>query len=113
MECGLTLANEALKPSKLKWHLDTKHPKLVGKLVDIFKWKENGLDPSYLSLASVSQHADMASNIQHQFPGRMKNSQFFSLQPDESNNITNTSLLLAFCFLNAGTAVCIKIYFFV
>lgn len=43
VECGVTLAKEALKPSKLRWHLERKHPNLVGKPVDGFKRKENGL----------------------------------------------------------------------
>ena len=37
VECGLTLSNEALKPSKLKRHLETRHPALAEKPVEYFK----------------------------------------------------------------------------
>ena len=43
VECGLTLSKEALKPSKLKRHLETRHPALAEKPVQYFKRKENGL----------------------------------------------------------------------
>ncbi|KAM4604703.1 SCAN domain-containing protein 3-like [Polymixia lowei] len=159
VECVLTLSNEALKPSKLRRHLETKHPKLVGKPVDFFKRKENGLQiqkrsivsltgnakcalkASYLVARRVAQSkkaftiaeelilpaavdmcremigeaaakkmmtiplsndtvshriADMASDIQHQLLERIKNSPFFSLQLDESTDVTNAALLLIF-----------------
>lgn len=34
VECGLILSSKPLKPSKLKWHLETKHPTLARKLVE-------------------------------------------------------------------------------
>ncbi|XP_078504354.1 SCAN domain-containing protein 3-like [Lissotriton helveticus] len=37
--CGMTLANESLKPNKLKRHLETKHGSLVGKNTDFFARK--------------------------------------------------------------------------
>lgn len=154
-----TLSNEALKPSKLRRHLETRHPKLVGKPVDFFKRKENGLQVQKKSIVSLTGNAkcalkasslvarrvaqskkvfsiaeelvlpaavdmcremigesaakklmtiplsndtmshrigDMASNIQHQLLERIKNSQFFSLQLDESTDVTNAALLLVF-----------------
>ena len=66
VECGLTLSNEALKPSKLQRHLETKHPMLVGKPVDYFKRKESGLQMqkrSVVSLTSNSKCALKASNL--------------------------------------------------
>lgn len=167
------LSNEALKPSKLKRHLETKHPSLVGKSVEFFKRKENGLQKQKRSVVSltgnskcalkasylvarrvaqtkkaftiaeelvlpaavdmccemigeaaakklltiplsndtVSHHiADMATDIQHQLLERIKISPFFSLQLDESTDVTNAALLL---FAIAGTVVCTKIYCFV
>ncbi|XP_077065697.1 SCAN domain-containing protein 3-like [Siphateles boraxobius] len=159
VECGLMLSNEALKPSKLKRHLETKHPSLVGKSVEFFKRKENGLQmqkrsvvsltgnskcalkASYLVARRVAQTkkaftiaeelvltaavdmcremigeaaakklltiplsndtvshriADMATDIQHQLLERIKSSPFFSLQLDESTDVTNAALLLVF-----------------
>uniref|UniRef100_A0A3Q3FIE2 DUF4371 domain-containing protein n=1 Tax=Kryptolebias marmoratus TaxID=37003 RepID=A0A3Q3FIE2_KRYMA len=159
VECGLMLSNEALKPSKLKRHLETKHPTLVGKTVEFFQRKENGLQvqkrsvlsltlnskcalkASYLVARRVAQSkqpftiaedfalpvavdmvremigetaakklltiplsndtvshriADMASDIQQQLLERIKCSPFFSVQLDESTDVTNAALLLVF-----------------
>lgn len=40
MESGLMLSTDALKPSKLRRHLETKHPMLIGNPVDFFKRKQ-------------------------------------------------------------------------
>ncbi|XP_061598837.1 SCAN domain-containing protein 3-like isoform X5 [Cololabis saira] len=161
VECGLTLSNEALKPSKLQRHLESKHPTLVGKPVEFFKRKEDGLQmekksisivsltgnskctlkASYLVARRVAQSkkaftiakelvlpsavdmchemigeaaakrlltiplsndtvshriVDMASDIQQQLIERVKSSPFFSLQLDESTDVTNATLLLVF-----------------
>uniref|UniRef100_A0A3P9LFA5 HAT C-terminal dimerisation domain-containing protein n=1 Tax=Oryzias latipes TaxID=8090 RepID=A0A3P9LFA5_ORYLA len=159
VECGLTLSNEALKLSKLKRHLKTKHQKLIGKPVDYFKRKDDGLQmqrrsivsmtgdtkcalkASYLVARRVVQSkkaftiaeelvlpaavdmcremigeaaakklktiplsndivshriADMASDIEQQLLGRIRKSPFFSLQLDESTDVTNAALLLVF-----------------
>lgn len=53
VECGLMLSNEALKPSKLKRHLETKHPTLVGKTVEFFQRKENGLQVQKRSVVFI------------------------------------------------------------
>ncbi|XP_061600964.1 SCAN domain-containing protein 3-like [Cololabis saira] len=52
VECGITLSNEALKPSKLQRHLETKHPTLVGKPVEFFKRKEDELQMEKESIVS-------------------------------------------------------------
>ena len=58
----MTLSNEALKPSKLQWH-----PTFVGKPVEFFKRKENGLQMqkrSIMSLTGKSKCALKASNLE-------------------------------------------------
>uniref|UniRef100_A0A8C1ZCR9 HAT C-terminal dimerisation domain-containing protein n=1 Tax=Cyprinus carpio TaxID=7962 RepID=A0A8C1ZCR9_CYPCA len=159
VECGLMMSNEALKPSKLKRHLETKHPSLVGKSVEFFKRKENGLQMQKRSVVSLTGNskcalkasnlvarrvaqtkkaftiaeelvlpaavdmcremigkaaakklltiplsndtvshriADMATDIQHQLLERIKSRPYFSLQLDESTDVTNAALLLVF-----------------
>jgi zinc finger BED domain-containing protein 5/7/8/9 len=66
LECGLMLSNEALKPSKLKRHLDAKHPSLVGKSVEFFERKQDELHMQkrcVLSLNSSSKSALKASYL--------------------------------------------------
>ena len=41
--CAEVLANDSMKPCKLKRHLDTKHPEFKEKPVDFFKRKRDGL----------------------------------------------------------------------
>src|SRR4029434_9657624 len=41
--CAEVIANDSMKPCKLKRHLDTKHPELKEKPVDFFKRKRDGL----------------------------------------------------------------------
>ncbi|KAE8280227.1 Zinc finger MYM-type protein 6 [Larimichthys crocea] len=60
VECGLTLSNEALKPSKLQRHLETKHPTLVGKPVEFFKRKEDGLQMQKRSIVSLTGNSKSA-----------------------------------------------------
>lgn len=62
--CGELLANESLKPSKLKRHLDTKHPNLKEKPIEYFE----SLKPNFhknqkiiKKYSSVSQSALKAS----------------------------------------------------
>ena len=67
VECALTLSNEALKPSKLKRHLETR-PALAEKPVEYFKRKENGLQIRKktiltLTLATQSKSALKASYL--------------------------------------------------
>ena len=39
--CGDRLSNEAMKPSKLLCHMETKHPELKDKPLEFFKRKKN------------------------------------------------------------------------
>ncbi len=57
VECGLTLSSEALKPSKLRRHIQTKHAQLVGKPLDYFKRKELGLQIQKRSIVSLTGNA--------------------------------------------------------
>ncbi len=41
--CAVLLANDSMKPCKLKRHLETKHPTLKDKPLDFFKLKLSGL----------------------------------------------------------------------
>lgn len=41
VNCNEVLANESMKPSELKRHLESKHVELVGKSVAFFKEKKN------------------------------------------------------------------------
>uniref|UniRef100_A0A3Q2WIW4 DUF4371 domain-containing protein n=1 Tax=Haplochromis burtoni TaxID=8153 RepID=A0A3Q2WIW4_HAPBU len=60
VECGLMLSNEALKPLKLKRHLETKHPTLARKPAEYFKRKENGQQMQELSVASLTGNSKCA-----------------------------------------------------
>lgn len=53
VKCGLTLWNDASKPSKLKPRLEMRHPTQAGKPVEYFKRKENGQIPFYCCLSSA------------------------------------------------------------
>uniref|UniRef100_A0A3B4YCD7 HAT C-terminal dimerisation domain-containing protein n=1 Tax=Seriola lalandi dorsalis TaxID=1841481 RepID=A0A3B4YCD7_SERLL len=116
VECGLTLSNEALKPSKLQRHLETKQPTKENGCTDLPRTEELVLPAAVdmcremigeatakklltipLSNDTVSHRiADMASEIQQQLLERIKSSTFFSLQMDEYMDVTNAALLLVF-----------------
>uniref|UniRef100_A0A8C7WPH8 HAT C-terminal dimerisation domain-containing protein n=1 Tax=Oryzias sinensis TaxID=183150 RepID=A0A8C7WPH8_9TELE len=66
----------------------------IGKPVDYFKRKDDGLQMQRRSI--VHRIADMASDIEQQLLGRIRKSPFFSLQLDESTDVTNAALLLVF-----------------
>ncbi|XP_064412766.1 protein FAM200B-like [Latimeria chalumnae] len=51
--CGELLANESLKPSKLRRHLETKHPTYKDKPLDFFKRKSKYLEISQKTLERV------------------------------------------------------------
>lgn len=62
--CGELLANESLKPSKLKRHLETKHPNLKEKPIDYFELLKDDLHKNQKvkkKYSSVSQYALKAS----------------------------------------------------
>lgn len=70
VECGLTLSNEALKPSKLK-RLKAKHPTLVGELVEFFKRKEKGLQMQKRSVVSLTGNSKCALKASYLVAGRV------------------------------------------
>ncbi len=53
--CADLLANDSMKPCKLKRHLETKHPTLKDKPLDFFKLKLSGLD-SRRNASSANTH---------------------------------------------------------
>ena len=57
VECGLMLSNEALNPSKLQRHLETKP---VGKPVEYFKRMESGLQMQKRSVVSLTSNSKCA-----------------------------------------------------
>jgi len=62
--CGELLANESLKPSKLKRHLDTKHPNLKEKPIEYFELLQPNFHKNQKIIkndSSVSQSALKAS----------------------------------------------------
>ncbi|XP_008589202.1 PREDICTED: putative protein FAM200B [Galeopterus variegatus] len=64
--CNNILANESLKPSKLKRHLETQHAELIDKPLEYFqrKKKDIGLSTQFLSCsATVSEKALLSSYL--------------------------------------------------
>uniref|UniRef100_A0A672FW69 HAT C-terminal dimerisation domain-containing protein n=1 Tax=Salarias fasciatus TaxID=181472 RepID=A0A672FW69_SALFA len=105
VECGVMLANEALKPSKLRRHLETKHPTLVGKPVDFFKRKESGLHMQKRSTVSLTGDSKCALKASYLVARRVAQSKkAFTIAEDlilpaaldESTDVTNAALLLVF-----------------
>ncbi len=56
--CADLLANDSMKPCKLKHHLETKHPTLKDKSLDLFKLKLSGLEQQKRNL---SKHTSMSN----------------------------------------------------
>lgn len=52
--CGEKLTSEAMKPSKLLWHLETKHPPLKSKWVDYFKRSEEDRQRQVLKICNFN-----------------------------------------------------------
>ena len=64
VECAQILSNEALKPSKLQRHLNSKHPEVAGKSKEYFARKKKGMQRQQgilLSLTTQSKCALKAS----------------------------------------------------
>lgn len=58
--CSEVLANESLKPSKLKRHLETKHPSLATKPVDYFQRRKEQMMMSVKVLSTATTLNDKA-----------------------------------------------------
>ena len=158
VECAQILSNEALKPSKLKRHLDSKHPEVAEKPKEYFKRKgedlqkqqgiltsftartKSALKASYLVASRIARSkkaftigeelilpsaidmcreiigeaaasklqrvslsndtvtrriVEMSDDIECQMLEKIKAS-YYSIQLDESTDISNSALLLAF-----------------
>ncbi|XP_046511643.1 protein FAM200B [Equus quagga] len=63
--CNNILANESLKPSKLKRHLETQHAELIDKPLEYFqrKKKDIKLSTQFLSSTTVSEKALLSSYL--------------------------------------------------
>ncbi|XP_031336653.1 SCAN domain-containing protein 3-like [Photinus pyralis] len=61
--CNAVLSAESMKPSKLKRHLETKHPEHVTKDLDFFKRHESNLKRQKLDLSGSFQQQNQA-NVQ-------------------------------------------------
>lgn len=156
--CGEKLANESLRPSKLKRHLDTRHSELAGKPLDFFQMKaeemkssakvlnknltlnekaqlascmvsyrvakekmphtvaEKLILPSAIDMVSamidkkanklksiplsdntVSRRiTDVSDNLEEQFISRLKTAGDFSIQLDESTDVSDSATLLVY-----------------
>uniref|UniRef100_A0A3P9IWW1 DUF4371 domain-containing protein n=1 Tax=Oryzias latipes TaxID=8090 RepID=A0A3P9IWW1_ORYLA len=113
--CYETLANEAMKPAKLKRDLETKHKEYQGKPIEnqenliqlvkilvmaniLFGGKAGDeINRIPLSNDTVQRRIKgMAESVEHQLVTRLRQSQFFSLQSDESIDLGNEANLLCF-----------------
>ena len=63
--CNEVLANESLKPSKLKRHLETKHRSLATKPVEYFQRKKEEIVMSVKLLNKATTLSDKASDWRH------------------------------------------------
>uniref|UniRef100_A0A3B3HDB2 HAT C-terminal dimerisation domain-containing protein n=1 Tax=Oryzias latipes TaxID=8090 RepID=A0A3B3HDB2_ORYLA len=100
-----TLANEAMKPAKLKRHLETKHKEYQGKPIGVFERKRDELkkhmmkETSQIPLSNDTvqrRMKAMAESVELQLVTRLRQSQFFSLELDESIDLGNEAHLLCF-----------------
>ena len=58
--CNETLSAESMKPSKLKRHLETRHPEILSKDPSFFKRMGNGLKRSRLDTTGVYSQQSIA-----------------------------------------------------
>ena len=58
--CNETLSADSMKPSKLKRHLETRHPELLSKDPSFFKRMENGLKQPRLDTTGVYSQQSIA-----------------------------------------------------
>ena len=59
--CLQVLAHESMKPTKLQRHLETKHPALKDKSIDLFKAKVDGAKSRRLDSSGLFQNKNLAA----------------------------------------------------
>ncbi len=64
--CAEVLANDSMKPCKLKRHLETKHAGIKNKPAEYFKRKPDGLHQQQATI-SVHSTVSLTAPSQHQF----------------------------------------------
>ncbi|KAG8136435.1 hypothetical protein E2320_005015 [Naja naja] len=122
--CSDSLSNEGMKPSKLRRHLQTKHPDLANKPLEYFQRMHENMQKQVIALTKMTVEAceevlgkqavqklkaipmstntvkcrieHMAEDIENQVTKMVKNAPFYSIQLDESTDISNKALLLCF-----------------
>ncbi|XP_045130239.1 protein FAM200A-like [Portunus trituberculatus] len=114
--CLKTFSNSIMKPSQLKQHLANAHPQLKDKnrsqgketllkpcIVDserLVLGEESSQKMKQISLSNntiKNRIAEMSEDIKENVVSKVMSSPFFSLQIDESTDVTNIAQLLAFC----------------
>ncbi len=74
VECGEILSNEALKPSKLQRHLNSKHPGCVGKPKEYFQRKKDGLQAQQKVITSLSTQSKVTLKASYMVAARVAHS---------------------------------------
>ncbi|XP_068227423.1 zinc finger BED domain-containing protein 5-like [Palaemon carinicauda] len=100
-----TFSNSSMKPFQLKPHLANAHSQLKDNNRSYFECEacvrrrvitEDETDPLVYN-TFVNRIAEMSENIKENVVSKVMSSPLFSLQIDESTDVTNVAQLLAFC----------------
>ncbi|XP_068227658.1 zinc finger BED domain-containing protein 5-like [Palaemon carinicauda] len=94
-----TFCNRSMKPLQLKQHLANAHPQLKDRNRSFFEERSHH-KMKQISLSNntiKNRNAEMSENIKENVVSKVMSSPFFSLQIDESTDVTNIAQLLAFC----------------